>query len=122
MKGQDRPMTTRGPLAEPLPWNLVSKDYAIEVVPQFEKFAADALRVAGIRPGARVLDVAAGPGTLTLLAARNAKNPSSPRTTPLRRPAPVDGAAHGNRQSPERQLSAGLGTSRRLGPSAGPGA
>jgi ubiquinone/menaquinone biosynthesis C-methylase UbiE len=67
-------MTTRGPLAEPLPWNLVSKDYSIEVVPQFEKFAADALRVAGTRPGARVLDVAAGPGTLTLLAAKAAKS------------------------------------------------
>ncbi len=67
-------MTTRGPLAEPLPWNLVSKDYSIEVVPQFEKFAADALRAAGTRPGARVLDVAAGPGTLTFLAAKAAKS------------------------------------------------
>jgi ubiquinone/menaquinone biosynthesis C-methylase UbiE len=67
-------MTTRGPLAEPLPWNLVSKDYSIEVVPQFEKFAADALCIAGTRPGARVLDVAAGPGRLTLLAAKEAKS------------------------------------------------
>lgn len=64
--------TQRGPLAEPLPWNLVSKDYALEVVPQFEPFAADALRVAALPPGARVVDVAAGPGTLTLLAAKTA--------------------------------------------------
>src|SRR5437868_7145727 len=64
--------TARGPLAEPLAWNLVSQDYAIETVPQFEKYAADALRAAGLRPGARVLDVAAGPGTLTLLAAKTA--------------------------------------------------
>src|SRR3954469_12046581 len=64
--------TARGPLAEPLAWNLVSKDYAIEVVPQFEKYATDALRAADLRPGARVLDVAAGPGTLTLLAAKTA--------------------------------------------------
>jgi hypothetical protein len=46
--------TPRGPLAEPMPWNLVSKDYALELVPQFEKYAADALRVANLRPGARV--------------------------------------------------------------------
>src|SRR5882757_500035 len=64
--------TARGPLAEPLAWNLVSKDYAIEVVPQFERYATDALRLASVRPGARVLDVAAGPGTLTLLAAKTA--------------------------------------------------
>jgi ubiquinone/menaquinone biosynthesis C-methylase UbiE len=66
--------TQRGPLAEPLPWNLVSKDYALEVVPQFEPFAAAALRLAALRPGARVLDVAAGPGTLTLLAAHSAQH------------------------------------------------
>jgi len=65
--------TPRGPLAEPLAWNLVSHDYALEVVPQFEKYASDALRVAGLRTGARVLDVAAGPGTLALLAAKSAE-------------------------------------------------
>jgi len=66
--------TPRGPLAEPLPWNLVSQDYSIETVPQFEKYATAALRVAGLRPGARVLDVAAGPGTLALLAAPTAES------------------------------------------------
>jgi ubiquinone/menaquinone biosynthesis C-methylase UbiE len=65
--------TARGPLAEPLPWNLVSKDYTTELVPQFEKYAADALRVADVPAGARVLDVAAGPGTLALLAAKTAQ-------------------------------------------------
>ena len=66
--------TPRGPLTEPLPWNMVSKDYASELVPQFEKYARDALRVAELPPDARVLDVAAGPGTLTLLAAQSAKS------------------------------------------------
>jgi hypothetical protein len=32
--------SARGPLAEPLPWNLVSKDYAIELVPQAPSLAA----------------------------------------------------------------------------------
>jgi ubiquinone/menaquinone biosynthesis C-methylase UbiE len=66
--------TAQGPLAEPLPWNLVSKDYSAELVPQFEKYAADALRASELRAGARVLDVAAGPGTLALLAAKTAKS------------------------------------------------
>jgi ubiquinone/menaquinone biosynthesis C-methylase UbiE len=66
--------TPRGPLAEPLAWNLVSRDYALEVVPQFEKYATDALRFANLRPGARVLDVASGPGTLTMLAAKSAES------------------------------------------------
>lgn len=66
--------TPRGPLAEPLAWNLVSHDYALEVAPQFEKYASDALRIANVRAAARVLDVAAGPGTLTLLAAKDAQS------------------------------------------------
>jgi ubiquinone/menaquinone biosynthesis C-methylase UbiE len=58
------------PLSTPAPWNLVAADYAEELVPVFSNFAADALRLAQLAPGARVLDVAAGPGTLACLAAR----------------------------------------------------
>ncbi|WP_438029245.1 class I SAM-dependent methyltransferase [Sorangium sp. So ce233] len=61
------------PLATPIAWNMVAADYAVDIVPHFEKYAADALRLADVGPGARVLDVAAGPGTLSLLAAREAR-------------------------------------------------
>ncbi|WP_438001121.1 methyltransferase domain-containing protein [Sorangium sp. So ce185] len=61
------------PLATPVAWEMVAGDYAVDVVPHFERYAADALRLAAIGPGARVLDVAAGPGTLSLLAAREAQ-------------------------------------------------
>lgn len=57
------------PLASPEPWDLVSAAYAEEVVPQFTLFAKDAWRLAALPRGARVLDVACGPGTLALLAA-----------------------------------------------------
>ena len=61
---------TTSPLATPLPWNLVSAAYAAEIVPQFERYAADALRLADVGPGQVVADVACGPGTLSILAAR----------------------------------------------------
>ncbi|WP_434047159.1 MULTISPECIES: class I SAM-dependent methyltransferase [Sorangium] len=61
------------PLATPVAWDMVAAEYAVDTVPHFEKYAADALRLAGVGPGARVLDVAAGPGTLSLLAAREAR-------------------------------------------------
>ncbi|WP_437835608.1 hypothetical protein [Sorangium sp. So ce1153] len=47
------------PLATPVAWNRVADDYAADIVPHFEKYAADALRLAGVAPGARVLDEAA---------------------------------------------------------------
>jgi SAM-dependent methyltransferase len=57
------------PLASPEPWSLVADDYTLELLPMFELFSRDALALVQTSPGARLLDVAAGPGTLTLLAA-----------------------------------------------------
>jgi SAM-dependent methyltransferase len=61
-----------GPLAQPLAWDLVADAYAEEIVPLFEFFAERALALADVGPRSRVLDVAAGPGTLSLLAAERA--------------------------------------------------
>lgn len=63
-------MSAPSPLATPLPWDLVADDYTAEVMPHFERYAAEALRLAELRPGQRVVDVCCGPGTLSLLAAR----------------------------------------------------
>lgn len=59
------------PLAVPGPWDLVASAYADEVTPQFEQFAREALRLAGLSPASYIVDVAAGPGTLAALAARD---------------------------------------------------
>jgi ubiquinone/menaquinone biosynthesis C-methylase UbiE len=61
----------QSPLASPEPWSLVADDYTLELLPMFELFSRDALALASTSKGARVLDVAAGPGTLTLLAAQS---------------------------------------------------
>jgi SAM-dependent methyltransferase len=61
--------TPPSPLATPEPWNLVAAAYTAEVVPWFEAYARDALALAELAPGAEVLDVATGPGTLALMAA-----------------------------------------------------
>jgi len=57
------------PLAGPLPWDLVAEAYAAEVAPMLARFAEHAVSRAVLRPGARVLDVATGPGTLAFVAA-----------------------------------------------------
>lgn len=59
------------PLATSLPWELVAKEYAQVTAPFFQHFARAALALANLAPGARVLDVATGPGTLGLLAAKH---------------------------------------------------
>lgn len=51
-------------------WDATVDAYDRVWSPFFARFAADALRLAGVRAGQRVLDVAAGPGTLAVLAAR----------------------------------------------------
>lgn len=62
--------STASPLAAPEPWDLVAPEYVRELLPVFETFARDALSRTGAGVGHRVVDVAAGPGTLSLLAAR----------------------------------------------------
>src|SRR5262245_21145739 len=63
-------MTQPSPLANPQPWDLVSSAYADEVVPMFEAFSREAMRLVAPAPGSRIVDVACGPGTLSVLAAQ----------------------------------------------------
>ncbi|HLK40428.1 MAG TPA: methyltransferase domain-containing protein [Polyangiaceae bacterium] len=67
--GGARPPNPPNPLATAEPWDLVSDGYVDEALPYFESFSRAALQVAALPPGARVVDVATGPGTLALLAA-----------------------------------------------------
>lgn len=52
-----------------MPWDLVASAYTAELIPMFELFARDALRLAAPPAGSRIVDVACGPGSLSLLAA-----------------------------------------------------
>ncbi len=58
------------PLASPQSWDLVADAYAAEIMPVFEAFATEALRYASPPPRSRIVDVACGPGTLAIAAAR----------------------------------------------------
>lgn len=87
------------PLASPLPWNLVADGYVSDALPYFQAYSRDALALLDVREGMRVLDVAAGPGTLTLLAAERgarvqALDFSEAMTLHLRRRAQEAGLAH----------------------------
>ena len=87
-----------GALASPEAWDLVADAYAEELRPIFERYARDALRLAALPPSPRVLDVAAGPGTLALLAAANgaqvaAIDFSRPMVVHMRRRAEAAGLA-----------------------------
>ena len=62
-------MTQPSPFATPMPWDLVASAYEAEVLPTFQHFAEEALRLAAPPPGARLADVACGPGTLAHVAA-----------------------------------------------------
>jgi SAM-dependent methyltransferase len=70
----DAPKPPQSPLASPEPWSLVADDYTQELLPMFELFSRDALALAPTPAGARLLDVAAGPGTLTLIAAESGRS------------------------------------------------
>lgn len=53
-----------------MPWDLVSSSYAEEVVPLFEAFAREAIRLVAPPASSRIVDVACGPGTLSVVAAQ----------------------------------------------------
>lgn len=63
-------MTQPGPLTLPAAWNAVADAYASEFLPIFSLYAQQALDLTALPQGARILDVAAGPGTLSFLAAQ----------------------------------------------------
>ena len=58
------------PLANPTAWDNVADGYLGDLLPFFTHYAKDALELAAFPQGATVLDLACGPGTLALLAAR----------------------------------------------------
>lgn len=60
------------PLSASEPWNLVASGYAETTMQVFEQYAAVAIAAAGLKPGAIVLDVACGPGTLALMLSNQA--------------------------------------------------
>lgn len=61
------------PLATPLAWNLVSAGYVTENLPHFIAYSKDALDLARVGANDRILDVAAGPGSLVIQAAARSK-------------------------------------------------
>ena len=59
----------QSPLAVAEPWDRVAEGYVTETMPFLEGFAEKANALVEVRADARVLDVAAGPGTLSFLLA-----------------------------------------------------
>lgn len=66
----DTEPTTEHEVAPPEAWDAIAADYDRFVAPGEASFAHAGLRLAGLEPGERFLDVAAGPGGLSLPAAR----------------------------------------------------
>lgn len=69
-KPTDKGRPTGNPLASAEPWDLVADAYTADMVPSMEPVARKALELAALTPSARIVDVATGPGTLAILAAK----------------------------------------------------
>jgi ubiquinone/menaquinone biosynthesis C-methylase UbiE len=67
---QDEATATDEHTAPPEAWDAIAEGYDRYVAPQEGDLANEALRLVGLAPGERFLDVAAGPGGLSLPAAR----------------------------------------------------
>ncbi len=109
-------MTQSSPLASPESWDLVDDGYAELVAPVLAHYARDAITLAAPTRDARVLDVAAGPGTLALIAARQVAHVSALDFSPamierLRRDAATLGCANIDAQVGDGQALPYPGTS-----------
>lgn len=60
-------MSSKNPMSSPDPWNMVAEGYVTDTKPLFEQYCEKAIELSDLRPGDRVLDVACGPGTMSLL-------------------------------------------------------
>jgi len=60
-------MTSKNPMSTPEPWTLVAEGYVTDTQPVFAQYCRRALELAGFDGSGKVLDVACGPGTLSLL-------------------------------------------------------
>jgi ubiquinone/menaquinone biosynthesis C-methylase UbiE len=67
--GEDEAATTEAHAAPPEAWDAIAEGYDRYVAPQEVDLANEALRLVGLQPGERFLDVAAGTGGLSLPAA-----------------------------------------------------
>ena len=86
------------PFAASATWDLVAEGYAVDVMPEAEHTARAALKRASLPPSPHIVDVACGPGTLALLAAREGATVSAVDFSPamianLRRRAQEAGLA-----------------------------
>ncbi len=63
----------QNPLSKFEPWDLVASGYSETTMQVFEQFAEVAIAASELKPGSTVLDVACGPGTLSLMMAREAE-------------------------------------------------
>lgn len=60
-------MSHGNPMSSPEPWSMVSSGYVTDTMPLFEQYCIEALRLSAFNSSGKVLDVACGPGTLSLL-------------------------------------------------------
>ena len=65
-------MSNMNPMSTPEPWTLVAEGYVTDTQPVFAQYCRKALELVGYNGFGKVLDVACGPGTLSLLIQREA--------------------------------------------------
>ena len=66
-----------GPLATKEPWDIVADAYTVDLLSWSEYFAGTALQLASLPASPSIVDVATGPGTLALLAAKQGASVSA---------------------------------------------